>query len=169
MQISCPHCHVPFESAEQSSWSDLTCPACDQSFSLSDATSTRTYRAGAKALGRFELMHEVGSGRFGSVWKAHDTQLQRIVAVKIPRQRELNEYETELFLRDARAAAQLNHSGIASVHEVGREDEILYIVTDFIDAPILMSGLAASDCLFAKRPASFSKSPRHCTTRTTRA
>src|SRR4029078_5278599 len=41
--------------------------------------------------------------------------------------------ESELFLRDARAAAQLHHSGIASVHEVGREDDTLYIVTDFID------------------------------------
>src|SRR5882672_9889728 len=109
MQISCPHCHVPFESAEEQSWAELTCPACDHSFSLSGAVSTCAYRVGVRVLGRFELVQEVGSGRFGSVWKARDTQLQRTVAVKIPRQRELNEQETELFLRDARAAAQLNH------------------------------------------------------------
>src|SRR6476619_4062797 len=133
MQVHCPHCQAPFETGDETSWSDLTCPACDNSFSLLGAVSTCTFRAGLKVLGRFELVHEVGSGRFGSVWKARDTQLQRFVAVKIPRQRELNPQETELFLRDARAAAQLHHAGIAGVHEVGREDDTLYIVTDFID------------------------------------
>src|SRR3954451_1016325 len=122
MQILCPHCQVPFESAKDPSWTDLICPSCDNSFSLSGATGTCTYTSGVKVLGRFELMHEVGSGRFGSVWKARDTQLQRTVAVKIPRQRELTNQETELFLRDARAAAQLHHAGIAGVHEVGRQD-----------------------------------------------
>ena len=110
-----------------------------QSFS---AVSTCTYRAGVKVLGRFELVREVGSGRFGTVWKARDTHLQRTVAVKIPRQRELNEQETELFLRDARAAAQLHHAGIASVHEIGREDDTLYIVTDFIDGANLNEWLS---------------------------
>ena len=133
MQIRCPHCQVPFESTGDPSWTDIICPACDNSFSLLGATSTCTYRNGVKVLGRFELLHEVGSGRFGSVWKARDTRLQRTVAIKIPRQRNLTEQETELFLRDARAAAQLHHSGIAGVHEVGREDDTLYIVTDFID------------------------------------
>lgn len=142
MQIRCPHCQVPFESREEPSWTDITCPSCDNSFSLLGATSTCTYRTGAKVLGRFELVHEVGSGRFGSVWKARDTQLQRTVAVKIPRQRDLTEQETELFLRDARAAAQLNHAGIASVHEIGREDNTLYIVTDFIDGANLNEWLS---------------------------
>src|SRR5215212_7321988 len=103
MQVRCPHCHVPFESGDEPSWADLTCPSCDNSFSLLGTVSTCTYHAGVKVLGRFELVREVGSGRFGTVWKARDTQLQRTVAVKIPRQRELNEQETELFLRDARA------------------------------------------------------------------
>src|SRR5262245_21784532 len=142
MQIRCPHCHVPFESLEEPSWTDIICPSCDNSFSLLGATPTCTYRTGAKVLGRFELVNEVGSGRFGSVWKARDTQLQRTVAVKIPRQRDLTEQETELFLRDARAAAQLNHAGIASVHEIGREDDTLYIVTDFIDGANLNEWLS---------------------------
>jgi WD40 repeat protein/tRNA A-37 threonylcarbamoyl transferase component Bud32 len=84
-------------------------------------------------LGRFVLLQEVGSGRFGSVWKAHDPQLQRHVAVKIPRERYMDPHETELFLRDARAAAQLKHPRIASVHEVGRQNDTVYIVTDLIE------------------------------------
>ena len=64
------------------------------------------------------------------MWKARDTQLQRTVAIKIPRQKDLDPKETEIFLRDARAAAQLKHPRIAGVHEVGRESDTVYIVTD---------------------------------------
>jgi WD40 repeat protein len=45
----------------------------------------------------------------------------------------MDPHETELFLRDARAAAQLKHPRIASVHEVGRENDTVYIVTDLIE------------------------------------
>lgn len=110
---------------------------------MSSVDTTCSYRPGVQVLGRFELLQEVGAGRFGSVWKARDTQLQRHVAVKIPRQRQLDPHDTELFLRDARAAAQLNHPRIASVHEVGREDETVYIVTDFIDGANLGELLSA--------------------------
>src|SRR4051794_21100816 len=112
MQIRCPHCRVPFESEEGSSWSNLTCPTCGVSFSLSGDETTRTYTPGFEVLGRFVLLEVVGAGRFGSVWKALDTQLQRNVAVKIPRQRDLDPQQTEMFLRDARAAAQLKHPRI---------------------------------------------------------
>ena len=87
MQIRCPHCHVPFDSVEHTSWADMFCPACGSSFSLSGTDATYTYRPGVQVLGHFELLQEVGAGRYGSVWKARDTQLQRLVAVKIPRQR----------------------------------------------------------------------------------
>ena len=75
------------------------------------------------------------------MWKARDTQLQRTVAIKIPRQKDLDPKETEIFLRDARAAAQLNHPRIAGVHEVGREDNTVYIVTDYIDGANLSEWL----------------------------
>src|SRR5262245_18996971 len=149
MQIRCPHCMVPFESTEDISWSDLSCPYCGGSFSLAGVDTTCSYRPGFEVLGRFVLLQEVGSGRFGSVWKAHDTQLQRNVAVKIPRQRDLDQQETELFLRDARAAAQLKHPRIASVHEVGRQNDTVYIVTDFID------GANLHEWLTIRRPAPF--------------
>jgi WD40 repeat protein/tRNA A-37 threonylcarbamoyl transferase component Bud32 len=133
MEIRCPHCLDSFPSGGEMSWTDMVCPSCGEKFSLAAEDATRSFRSGVNVLGRFELLHEVGSGSFGSVWKARDKELQRIVAVKIPRQRHLDPHETEMFLRDARAAAQLKHPRIASVHEVGREHEIVYIVTDFID------------------------------------
>src|SRR4029077_15125829 len=133
MQVRCPHCLVPFASVEGTSWNNLLCPSCGGRFSPEGVEATCTYRSGVRVLGRFELLQEVGAGHFGSVWKARDTQLQRTVAVKIPRRRDVGPQETEMFLRDARAAAQLRHPRIASVHEVGREDDTVYIVTDFID------------------------------------
>jgi WD40 repeat protein/serine/threonine protein kinase len=133
MQIRCPHCIHAFESAGDISWTDLVCPSCGEPFSFSSDDTTCSYSPGVRVLGRFELLQEVGVGRFGSVWRARDTELQRTVAVKIPRQKLLDPLETEIFLRDARAAAQLMHPHIASVHEVGREAETIYIVCDYID------------------------------------
>jgi eukaryotic-like serine/threonine-protein kinase len=148
MQIRCPNCSVRFESTADTSWTNLTCPSCDASFSLSGGETTCSFRPGVRVLGRFELLQEVGAGRFGSVWKALDTQLQRMVAVKIPRQRDLGPQQTELFLRDARAAAQLRHPRIASVHEVGREDETVFIVSDFIDGANLAEWLSGTRLSF---------------------
>ena len=141
MQIRCPKCHVPFESVEESSWTEIDCPSCGSNFSLAGEDATCTYRPGVRVLGHFELLEQVGAGKFGSVWKVRDSKLQRIVAVKIPRQRDLDPQQTEIFLRDARAAAQLKHPRIASVHEVGREENTVYIVTDFIDGANLKQWL----------------------------
>ncbi len=141
MQIRCPNCLVPFDSIGESTWTDLQCPSCGSSFSLAGDALTRTYRPGVRVLGHFELLEEVGMGRYGTVWKVRDTELQRIVAVKIPRQRDLDPQQTETFLRNARAAAQLRHPRIAGVHEVGREENTVYIVTDYIDGANLKEWL----------------------------
>ena len=86
----------------------------------------------------------MGYGGFGAVWKAKDPQLDRIVAIKIPR-RQLNREETEKFLREARTAAQLVHPNIVDVHEVGLEGDLVYIVSDFVE------GVSLGDWLTAKR------------------
>jgi serine/threonine protein kinase len=88
-------------------------------------------------MGRFELIARVGMGAFGSVWKARDKQLDRTVAVKIPRHSAMTPDEQEKFFREARAAAQLRHPNIVSVHEVGRDGDSLYIVSDFVHGATL--------------------------------
>lgn len=98
-------------------------------------------------LGHFQLLKQLGAGAFGAVFKAHDTKLDRIVALKIPKCGNLTATETESFLREARAAAQLNHSQIVGVHEVGQLDGRIYIVTDFIN------GMAMDDWLKTTQPA----------------
>lgn len=66
-----------------------------------------------------------------------------MVAVKIPRKGQLDPDETEQFLREARAAAQLRHPRIVSVHEVGRERDTVFIVSDFIQGATLADRLTA--------------------------
>jgi len=94
-------------------------------------------------LGHFEVIQQLGIGHFGSVWKARDTELDRVVAVKIPRQQQLNAEEMEVFFREARAAAQLSHPSIVAVHEVGREGDQLFIVSDYVEGANLSEWLSA--------------------------
>jgi len=107
MQVRCPFCQSPIELSDESSLSDIPCPVCGSSFSLIGEEETAAYEAGTKTIGHFELVEQIGFGSFGTVWKAKDTELDRTVAVKVPRKGQLEPSETEQFLREARAAAQL--------------------------------------------------------------
>ena len=86
----------------------------------------------------------LSGGAFGSVWKARDTELDRTVAVKIPRADRMTGDDAEMFLREARAAAQVRHPNIVSVHEVGREDGHIYIASDFIEGASLDEWIEAN-------------------------
>ncbi len=138
MQIRCPHCHQPIELVNDDPSGDMTCSSCGSCFNLAKDLETARYD-GLKSdmLGHFQLLHCLGQGAFGSVWKAHDTELDRIVAIKIPRREQLTESDSEKVLREARAAAQVRHPNIVSVHEVGREEGRIYIASEFIEGASL--------------------------------
>ena len=98
---------------------------------------------GPVCLGRFELREELGSGTFGYVFRARDLELDRDVAVKIGRAGCLaREDDVNAFLREARAASQLTHPGIVSVHDSGRtEDGVCFLVTEFVEGETLETRL----------------------------
>ena len=138
MQIRCPHCHNPVELLNDDPSGDLSCPSCGSCFNLAkDAETATDDGSHVRMLGHFQLLHCLGQGAFGTVWKARDTELDRIVAIKIPRKENLTEADAEKFLREARAAAQVRHPNIVSVHEVGREDGRIYIASDFVEGASL--------------------------------
>jgi TolB-like protein/Flp pilus assembly protein TadD/predicted Ser/Thr protein kinase len=80
----------------------------------------------------------------GYVYKARDTRLKRLVALKVLRpERVGEETERRRFLREAQAAAALNHPHIVTVHEVGVEDDLDFIVMEYIGGGTLADLLAA--------------------------
>ncbi|HEV2972390.1 MAG TPA: protein kinase [Pirellulales bacterium] len=143
MRVRCPHCHDRLEVGSDDPLTDITCPSCGSHIQLFPGDSTHSLRPEPPAsFGRFELLECVGTGGFGTVWKARDTELERFVAVKIPHLDKSGGGASEPFLREARAAAQLRHPNIVSIHEVGREEGTLYIVSDFIQGVNLREWLS---------------------------
>ena len=99
----------------------------------------RQLAAGDCRLGKFELQAELGTGSFGYVFRARDTELDRTVALKIQRAGSLADAEeASRFLREARSVAQLKHPGIVSLYEIGQtEDGVCFLVTEFIEGETL--------------------------------
>jgi hypothetical protein len=95
-------------------------------------------------LGRFELQSELGDGAFGYVFRAHDLELDRDVAVKIARAGGLaDDDEIHRFLNEARAAAQLSHPGIVAIHDSGQTDDgVCFLVSEYIEGETLEQRLA---------------------------
>jgi serine/threonine protein kinase len=108
-----------------------------------DTVRVRVHQPGS-LIGRFELLEQLGAGAMGEVWKAWDPRLQRPVAVKLPRAQALCDADLRRFLREGRAAAQLRHPQLASVHEVCREGDTAYIVADYVEGQNLRRHLQAS-------------------------
>jgi serine/threonine protein kinase len=149
MQIVCPHCFVASDQPDTLSITEVCCPSCGSSFSLEKGSTAGWSSAERpRRLGRFELLEMVGSGTFGTVYKARDSELDRVVAVKVPRTGNLAApAELDRFLREARSVAQLRHPAIVPVHEVGQQDGLPFLVCEFIQ------GVTLADLLTARRPA----------------
>ena len=131
--IRCPHCDESIELLN-AELSHVDCPSCGSHFSLLGESTELPEHA---QLGHFELLEKVGRGSFGVVWKARDKELDRIVAIKIPRRGQLDAMESEQFLREARTVAQLRHPSIVAIHEVGRQADTVYITSDFVEGQTL--------------------------------
>ncbi len=158
MRIRCPHCHLPVDVVNFETDVALQCPSCGSRWKPTDEGTETTGYSKSRTVGRFELLEMIGQGHFGEVWSAEDSTLHRQVAIKLPRQADLDEEDAERFLREARAAAQLSHPHIVSVHEVGRDGRQLYIISD------LIRGVNLADWLRAKRLLPFEEVARLCAT-----
>src|SRR5438105_11359597 len=86
-------------------------------------------------VGRYRVEKVLGQGGFGLVFLAHDDQLQRLVAIKVPHGKLVSRPEdAEAYLTEARTVANLDHPNIVPVHDVGStEDYPCFIVSKFIE------------------------------------
>src|SRR5262245_15581127 len=118
MHLICPHCHHSLDQVA-SGQEEVLCPSCGSSFRLERGASTIEVRGGFQGqMGKFELLVTLGVGAFGTVYKARDSELDRTVAIKVPRANSVGSGEhLERFLREARSVAQLRHPYIVPVHE----------------------------------------------------
>jgi WD40 repeat protein len=83
-------------------------------------------------IGRFHILRELGRGGFGIVYLAHDSQLGRRVALKVPRADIVHSAELrQRFQQEARAAAGLDHPNLVPVYESGEVDSLCYIVSAY--------------------------------------
>jgi ribosomal protein S27E len=144
LHIRCPHCSNFVEVITDTPYEEISCSTCGSAFSLVEREESTRMAAPLKSIGRFDLVTRLGVGGFGTVWKARDRELDRTVAVKIPRRGQLTPAEIDQFFREARAAAQLRHPNIVPVHEVGRDGESLFIVSDLVRGVTLTDWLTAN-------------------------
>jgi WD40 repeat protein/tRNA A-37 threonylcarbamoyl transferase component Bud32 len=149
MHAVCPHCQSPIELADAPA-DEVVCPACGSTFHLEPGATTAWSPRNGRELGRFELLDVVGTGAFGTVYKARDPGLDRVVAIKVPRSGNLATGEDlDRFLREARSVAQLRHPSIVPVYEVGQADQLPYLVSEYVQ------GMTLSDLLTARRPSPY--------------
>ena len=93
--------------------------------------------------GRYRLEGLIAEGGYGRVFRGFDPELQRPVAIKIPKPRgSVTPEQADLLLEEARKIARLRHPGVVSVHDVGRDDGLVYVVSDLIDGENLADRIA---------------------------
>ncbi len=89
-------------------------------------------------LGPYEILERIGAGGMGEVWKARDTRLGRIVAIK-----KVKEQHSERFKQEARSIAALNHPNICQLHDIGPD----YLVLEYVEGKPLSSPLAEQEAV----------------------
>src|ERR1700691_3818779 len=100
-----------------------------------------TLTAGTR-FGPYEVQSPIGAGGMGEVYRAKDTRLDRTVAVKIlPSHLSDNPEAKQRFDREARAISSLNHPNICTLHDVGHQDGIDFLVMEFLDGETLADRL----------------------------
>src|SRR6266480_6762209 len=91
-----------------------------------------------KTLGQFRIIESIGSGGMATVYKAYQPTLDRYVAIKIlPTSYTPDSTFLQRFTREAKVLAKLTHPNIVQIHDFGEQDNIFYIVMEYVDGGTL--------------------------------
>jgi serine/threonine protein kinase len=106
-------------------------------------TATKVLAKGSLFAGKYKILGELGHGGMGIVYKAEDTKLRRPVALKfLPAELARHEEAKERFIREAQAAAALEHPNICTIHEVEEAEGLTYIAMAYIEGQTLTERIA---------------------------
>ena len=121
LETACVHCNQVIDVSSQSTFEDIECPHCGNVMQVPGK------------LGNFTLLNIMGKGGMGSVYRARDEVLGRLVAIKVilPSLAEDKEF-ISTFKREAQAAAKVNHPHIAQIYAFGEENGQPYIVMELV-------------------------------------
>jgi serine/threonine protein kinase len=128
----------PLDSGDDPSGDDPLSPAPDD--------PPRTLAA------RYRLDARIGEGGFAQVWRGYDLELLRTIAVKMPKASYIGAVDS--LLAEARRVARLKHPGIVPVHDVGRDGDSCFIVSEFVEGGTLADHLTRSVSEGVKKGAS---------------
>ena len=125
--------------------------------------------AGTK-LGQYEIRATLGAGGMGEVYRAHDTRLDREVAIKVlPESLTSDPDRLRRFEQEARAAAALNHPNILAVYQMATHEGVSYMVSELLDGETLRERLRRGPIPCARRLITPCRSRTAWRQRTTRA
>ena len=99
--------------------------------------------ASGSRVGPYEILAPLGAGGMGEVYRAKDTRLDRVVAIKVlPTHLSANPKLRERFEREARAVSSLNHPNICTLHDIGHQNGIDFLVLEYIEGETLAERLS---------------------------
>ncbi|MBP7829117.1 MAG: serine/threonine protein kinase [Kiritimatiellae bacterium] len=135
-KIACRKCNAHLDVSRLPSFSSVVCPQCGLKQMV------------PALLGQFLLLELLGAGGMGAVYKALDQALGRYVAIKVMKQAMGNDPQfVENFLREARAAAAINHRNVVQIYSCGQEKGQPYIVMELVSGGRLDEQIGRGDPL----------------------
>jgi serine/threonine protein kinase len=149
--VQCPNpkCRMSASMAEEHLGGRVRCPGCGQGFTPSPSRdgsappSARSPEAAAPlTVDRYEILEKLGSGAFGTVYRAYDPRLAREVALKVLHPEAfVSRQAVERFQREAQSMARLHHPHIVPVHDAGQSGRHHFIASALIRGRTLASAI----------------------------